>query len=273
MHWQESGQGLPVILVHGLLTSPSVWRHVIPRIKGGQCLAWELIGYGSSIPQGCQRDISVARQAVYVRQWLAAVGIKRAVLVGHDLGGGIVQIVAAQQPEVCAGLVLINSVGYDAWPAPTVKATRRFSALVERLPPRLFRLAFTRFMRLAHTSRDQAAEAFAIHWPHYAVYGPRVFVRQARGLDLRDMRNVIAALQRLDVPIRIVWGAKDPFLPVHYGFRFARDLNAAFQYIFKGRHFTPEDQPAIVAATVNDVLTQLRGEESSQHLQKQCRYG
>jgi pimeloyl-ACP methyl ester carboxylesterase len=149
------------VMVHGLPTSPALWRHVMPRIRDSRCLAWELVGYGSSIPQGSRCDLLVARQAGYLLDWLTALRIKRAVLVDHDLGG-VVQIAAAQQPRICAGLVLINSIGYDAWPVPTVKLARRLSVLAERLPRRLFRLAFRRFMRLAHTSRDQATKAFAV---------------------------------------------------------------------------------------------------------------
>ncbi len=272
MHWRESGWGLPVILVHGLPTSPALWRHVMPRIAGGRCLAWEMVGYGSSILQGSRRDISVAQQATYLLQWLEALRIDRAVLVGHDLGGGVVQIAAARQPEVCAGLVLVNSIGYDAWPGLAVKLCRWLGPLIQRVPNWIFRFAFRQFLRLAHTSRADALEAMAQYWPHYAVYGPGAFVQQACALDLRDTRHVIARLQRLNSPMRVVWGAKDRFLPVEYGFRFARDLDATFQYIFKGRHFTPEDNPQVVAEAVNDVLAQLRIGEYPQHEELQRRW-
>jgi pimeloyl-ACP methyl ester carboxylesterase len=45
----------------------------------------------------------------------------RAVLVGHDLGGGVAQIAAVRAPGRCAGLVLANSIGYDSWPIPSVR--------------------------------------------------------------------------------------------------------------------------------------------------------
>ena len=96
-------------------------------------LAWEMVGYGESIPEGRERDISVARQADYLLAWLMTLGIDRAVLAGHDLGGGVVQIAAVRQPAVCAGLFLTNAIGYDSWPIPSVKALRAMGALVERL--------------------------------------------------------------------------------------------------------------------------------------------
>lgn len=63
MRWEERGEGQPAVFVHGIPTSPRLWRHVIPKVNGARCLAWEMVGYGASIPEGEGRDISVARQA------------------------------------------------------------------------------------------------------------------------------------------------------------------------------------------------------------------
>jgi pimeloyl-ACP methyl ester carboxylesterase len=63
-------------------------------VRGGRCLAFEMVGYGESIPAGRDRDISVARQADYLLAWLNHLDIEQAVLAGHDLGGGVAQIAA-----------------------------------------------------------------------------------------------------------------------------------------------------------------------------------
>lgn len=273
MNWRESGEGLPVVLVHGFATSPLLWREVTPRVTHARCLAWELVGYGNSIIQGTRRNISVARQAVYLREWLRALRIRRAIFVGHGLGGGVLQVAIKQQPKLCAGLILVNSIGYDAWPMSAVTIARRFPMLVERLPRALFKLAFWRLMRVSHINRRLADEAFALYWPYYAENGPRAFVRQARDLHLRDTRDVITALQRIDAPKCVVWGAKDRILPVRYGFRFARDLDATLQYIFKGRHFSPEDHPGVVADAINDIVAQVHAEAHSNQPEVRRQYG
>jgi pimeloyl-ACP methyl ester carboxylesterase len=63
MRWVERGEGLPLVLIHGMPTSPLLWREVMPRIAGARCLAWEMVGYGASIPEGRERDISLSAQA------------------------------------------------------------------------------------------------------------------------------------------------------------------------------------------------------------------
>ncbi|MBA2491920.1 MAG: alpha/beta fold hydrolase [Gammaproteobacteria bacterium] len=273
MNWRESGEGLPVVMVHGLATSPMLWRNVMPKVSSARCLAWELVGYGNSMSQGARRNISVAQQAVYLLDWLRALRIRRAIFVGHGLGGGVLQVALKRKPAVCQGLVLVNSVGYDAWPTPAVNITRRFPRLVERLPKFLFRLAFRRLMRISHVTRAAADEAFALYWPYYAEDGPRAFVRQAKDLHLRDTRNVITALQQIAAPKCVIWGARDRILPVRYGFRFARDLDATLQYIFKGGHFSPEDHPQIVADAINDMVVQVQAGGDASQPEVVRRYG
>ncbi len=272
MHWQESGTGTPVVLVHGFATSPALWRHVVPEVKDARCLAWEMVGYGSSIPQGRDRDIAAARQAEYLLEWMQALRIERALLVGHDLGGAVVQIAAARRPKSCAALVLINSFGYDAWPTSMAKLARYAGKLIERMPSGAFRIAYSYFLRLTHADRREAAKAFAVHWRHYAMHGASALVRQARALNLRDTRNVIAMLQQLDLPVSVIWSTRNRFLPIRYGFRFAQDLNAAFRYIYYGHHFMPEDHAHLIAEAVNEVLAQLHQPEHASLLGNQ-RYG
>ena len=109
MRWTEVGAGFPVVLVHGIPTSPALWRHVLPQVHGGRLLAFELVGYGDSIPAGRDRDISMARQADYLLGWLEQPGVERAVLVGHDLGGGVAQIAAVRARAAAPGW---------CWPTP-----------------------------------------------------------------------------------------------------------------------------------------------------------
>jgi pimeloyl-ACP methyl ester carboxylesterase len=168
MRWEEEGEGLPVVFIHGIPTSPALWRHVLPQVQGARCLVWEMVGYGSSIEAGQGRDISVARQVDYLVAWMETLGLGQAVLVGHDLGGGVAQIAAARHSGRAAGLVLTNSIGYDSWPIPSVKLMRALGPLVARLPAALFYYVFSRFLHQGHDDVERAREATQAHWPHYA---------------------------------------------------------------------------------------------------------
>ncbi len=254
MRWREEGEGPAVVFVHGIPTGPDLWRHVLPRVDGARRLAWEMVGYAGSIPEAAGRDISVARQAEYLLDWLDAIGVERAVLVGHDLGGGVAQIAAVRSPSRCAGLVLVNSIAYDSWPIPSVKAMRAAGGVVARLPDAAFEPVFSGFVRLGHDRSDVAAESVARHWSHYATHGAAAsFVRQVRSLRTADTLAVADNLVTLRVPARVVWGAADRFQKLRYGERLAADLAAPLVRLDAARHFVPEDHPEPVATAVAEV--------------------
>jgi pimeloyl-ACP methyl ester carboxylesterase len=106
-------------------------------------MAWEMVGYGASVEEGRDRDISVAKQADYLTSWMREVGLESTFLVGHDLGGGVAQILAVRRSELVRGLVLINAISYDSWPIPSVKAMGATGSVVERGCPTTPSVSFT----------------------------------------------------------------------------------------------------------------------------------
>ncbi|MDP9347691.1 MAG: alpha/beta fold hydrolase [Gemmatimonadota bacterium] len=257
MRWEEQGEGQPVILLHGIPTCPALWRHVMPRLEGARALAWEMVGYGASIPEGRDRDISVSRQADYLAAWMRQTGLERAVLVGHDLGGGVAQILAVRRPELVRGLVLMNSICYDSWPILSVKLLRALGGVVERLPEPTAALNIGTLLFRGHDDRRCARESFRQHYRHYASHGgAAALIRQIRSLDVGDTLAVADRIPDLRVPARLVWGAADQFQKIGYGYRLAYELRAPIDRIEGGKHFVPEDHAGRVAAAINDLLEQ-----------------
>jgi pimeloyl-ACP methyl ester carboxylesterase len=126
---------------------------VLPLVQGARLLAWEMIGYGRSWDVPSHVDISVNAQAGHLHGWLDELGVDRAVLVGHDLGDGVCQIAAVSRPERCAGLVLTNSIAYDSWPIPMVRALQRIRGGTGRLPPALIKPLLAGFLEVADAIR------------------------------------------------------------------------------------------------------------------------
>jgi len=188
------------------------------------------------------------------------VGLESALLVGHNLGGGVAQILAVRRPELVRGLVLTNAVCYDSWPIPSVKAMRAAGPLVERLPNAVMRLnLYVGLFLRGHDNRARARESFAEHWPYYEAAGSAAaLVRQFRSLDVRDTLAIADRISSLDVPARLVWGAADRFQDIGYGYRLAHELGAPIERIEGAKHFVPEDHPEQVAAAVNGLLKRRR---------------
>ena len=259
MRWKEQGEGPPVVLIHGLPTGPSLWHRVMPMVQGARTLAWEMVGYGDSIAEGRGRDISVARQADYLEGWMEKIGLEKALLVGHDLGGGVAQIAAVRYPDRGAGLVLTNAISYDSWPIPSVKSMRALGSVVEQLPDAAFKYIFANLLRRGHDKRVRAEQAIQVHWAPYEQAPSKAaaaLVRQIRALDVKDTLAIANQLPELTLPVRLVWGAADSFQKIGYGYRLAYELNAPLDRIEHGSHFVPEDHPERVAAAINDLIGQ-----------------
>jgi pimeloyl-ACP methyl ester carboxylesterase len=257
MRWEEEGEGRPVVFIHGIPTSPRLWRHVVAGVQGARSMAWEMVGYGASIEEGWDRDISVSKQADYLAAWMQEAELESTFLVGHDLGGGVAQILAVRQPELVQGVVLMNSICYDSWPIPSVKAMGAMGPAVERLPNSVFRQVYSAFLHRGHDNRERAKESIEEYWPYYVrAGGAAAMIRQVRSLNVNDTLAIAEQIPNLDVPARLVWGAADQFQKIGYGYRLAYELGAPIERIEGGKHFVPEDHPERVAAVVSELLKQ-----------------
>jgi pimeloyl-ACP methyl ester carboxylesterase len=260
MRWEETGSGDPVILIHGIPTCPALWRDVAPLIEGHRVLAWEMLGYGASIPEGKDRDISISAQADYLVAWMRSMGIERAVLAAHDLGGGVAQMAAVRYPEKVSGLMLTNAISYDSWPVPIVDVIAKTGAIAKHAPDGSFHQLLKLIYSKGHETDAAAEAAFETHAPHYDRHGEaEAFVRQAQSLDVNDTKSIADQLPALNIPARIVWGAADEFQKFEYAERLAKDLGAPLRSIEGGLHFTPEDHPAIIAEEINALLRSVNG--------------
>ena len=258
IRWLEQSAGQPVVLVHGIPTSPALWRHVVPLLPGLHVLAFEMTGYGDSIPAGEGRDLSVSAQADRLNAWIEHLGLGPVTLVGHDLGGGVVHIAAVRRPDLCAGLLITNGIGYDSWPIPSVKAMRAAAPVLSRLPAAALAPAFAMLLARGHDDTGRAKESFGVHHRPYAEHGGgSAMARQVTSLDVRDTLDVQDLLPTLTVPARVVWGVADRFQKIQYGERFARDLGTTLRRIEGGKHLTPEDHPDVVAEEIRSLAAEV----------------
>jgi len=117
----DTGQGAPVVFLHGNPTSSYLWRNVIPHVASrARCLAPDLIGMGDSGPAagGRYRFVDHVR---YLDAWFDAVGVEREVtLVMHDWGSALGFHWAPRHPERVKGLVymeaIVRPVTWADWP-------------------------------------------------------------------------------------------------------------------------------------------------------------
>lgn len=101
------GSGPPIILVHGLASSYTIWDLVAPRLAARfRVVALDQRGHGRSDKPDGAFDLST--YAGDLRAFVAALGLGRVLLVGHSWGGNVVLQCGVEAPELTAGLVLVD---------------------------------------------------------------------------------------------------------------------------------------------------------------------
>ena len=114
--WTDLGDGVPVILLHGIPTWSFLYNEVIPLLaQQAHVIAPDFLGHGYSDRRDFF-DRSLLAQTDMIMRLMDHLGIERADFVGHDTGGGVALIMAINHPERVARLVLTNVVAYDSWP-------------------------------------------------------------------------------------------------------------------------------------------------------------
>src|SRR3712207_388884 len=119
--YRIAGSGPPVVLVHGMVNSSRHWERVAMALAHRYTvIAPDLIGHGdSATPRG---DYSLGAHAAVIRDVISAIGIDRASIVGHSLGGGVAMQFFWQFPQRTERLVLVSSGGLGHEVSPLLRS-------------------------------------------------------------------------------------------------------------------------------------------------------
>jgi len=261
--YRQVGEGPVLLLLHGITSSCDTWREVEPCLaRTHTVIAPDLMGHGRSAkPRG---DYSLGAYASGVRDLLMALGHERATVVGHSLGGGVAMQMAYQFPELCERLVLVSSGGLgrevhivlraaalpgSEWvlPALTSAGLLNFGGNVSRLLGRIG----------LQPSRD--VNEFARGYASLADSEAReAFVHTLRAvIDPGGQR--VSARDRLylasEVPALIVWGERDPIIPIRHGEEAHEAMpGSRFERMDGAGHFPHMDDPALFAALLEGFI-------------------
>lgn len=260
--YRSAGRGPLLVLLHGIAGTSATWDGVIPWLAE-RCtvVAPDLIGHGeSSKPEG---DYSLGAYANGLRDLLEALGHDRGTILGHSLGGGVSMQFAYQFLERCERLVLVSSGGLGrelhfllraaALPGADV-VLPWLSTAGEQSIGRLARLLGGLGVRASADLEESWKSFVSLAQPG----SRRAFIQTVRGIiDLHGQR--IVANDRLylaaDLPTLIIWGARDPLIPVRHGTDAHERIGGSRLEVFPDAgHFPHIDDPRRFVKTVVDFI-------------------
>jgi pimeloyl-ACP methyl ester carboxylesterase len=251
------------VLIHGMVNSSRHWEAVALRLAGEYTVvAPDLIGHGdSATPRG---DYSLGAHAASIRDLLSVIGIDRATIVGHSLGGGVAMQFFYQFPQRVARLVLVSSGGLGHEVSPLLRGAA--------LPGASMILRFAAHPRLLD-ELDRAGERMRARGHGKGVYlqaiaralrplerpgARRAFLETLRSvIDVRGQR--VSARDRLYLldgfPTLIVWGERDQTIPAAHGVEAHRAIRGSrFVTLPRAAHFPHLEDPDGLAETLREFI-------------------
>jgi pimeloyl-ACP methyl ester carboxylesterase len=258
----RGGEGPILLLVHGIGGDWRTWEPVLDGLaRQHQVVAVDLPGHGASAKGA--GDYSLGALASALRDLGGALGIERATVVGHSLGGGVAMQFAYQFPERCERLVLVSSGGLG----PDVGLVLRLATLPGS---ELFLSLTAPAARSLISLAANAGRALRVRPAADAEFYARTFAALAdpdtRAAFLGTLRGVVGTRgQRVDardrlylaehMPTLIVWGERDAVLPVDHGHAAQQAMPSSRLEIFENAGHLPQfDDPGRFIAVVDDFV-------------------
>jgi uncharacterized protein (TIGR00369 family) len=253
----RQGQGPPLLLLHGIPSSSYLWRDVIDPLSATfDVLAPDLLGYGDS-DKRLDADLSIAAQARYMVAFMETLGVHQAAVIGHDIGGGVAQLMAVDEPQRVARLTLIDSAVDNNWPVPVIARLKEpaWDQIMVNIDMRKgLREGLEKGMVTAGRVTDEVVDEWTR--PFQDLGGRRAYLRAARALNNRDLISRSKHIEEIETPTLILWGANDAFLEPRWAEVLQRKLrNSTVEIIDPGGHFLPLDRPDAVVEAIRRFLT------------------
>lgn len=276
--YYEEGRGAPVLLLHGCPFSSFIWRQVIPQLSAYyRCLAPDLLGLGDTeTPKDA--DWSLRAQATMIVDFLDALDIETAHIVGHDHGGAVAQLIGAEYSERINRLILSNAEAYDNWPSeterPFVKLTQIpvLGDIVMWLYAR--RSVFRFALREAKAVKDPStltAELLNgyiranLSDAHRRSKTKRFLACQFDPENNRTTQEILDDLRHFDHPTLLLWGKDDVHFGVEWGQRLLEDIPGAvrLEVVKDAGHLLMEEKPGLFARHLLDFLSEPVDDETT----------
>ena len=264
----ESGDGPPLVLVHGSGMSASTWAPLLPYLGSRRLIALDLPGFGLSDPFDYSGRPLRSHAVAQLTSLLDALGLEPVPIVGTSLGGMWALCLALEVPD---RVTAVASLGVPAVALPGMRGDPFFTAL--STPGLRHLVARLRSPNVATTRRTLAR---GVMGPRAAERAPGGFfevvhegTRQpgfrtamlthiylAMRLGRPRPENILSdsELRQLRVPVLMIWGEEDPYGGPEIGQRACALIPDARLEIIPGRHAPFLDDPERCAALIEDLI-------------------
>jgi 4,5:9,10-diseco-3-hydroxy-5,9,17-trioxoandrosta-1(10),2-diene-4-oate hydrolase len=234
----SAGTGFPVVCLHGAGAGAVTWYPSFAALAGHfHVIAPDIVGYGESDKPNAAYDRPYF--AAWLRDFLSALGISKAHIVGLSQGGAIALQFALENPEMVERLVLVDSGALGGKPS-----FFPFFGMVwmNSIPSGAANRFVSRYLLVDPENRDPNHGHYSVHV--LRMPGGRNAFKQGRGAAVSTMPE--GELQQIKHRTMIIWGEDDKFFSIAHGEAAVRIMpNAILHRIQNAGHLPLMDQPVI----------------------------
>ena len=251
----------PIVLIHGTSASLHTWDGWAQALRGQRrVIRMDLPGFGLTGPAP-DGDYRMTRYADFIAALLDQLGVRRAVLAGNSLGGGVAWRTAVQHPDRVSRLVLVDASGY---PLQSTSVPLGFRlAQIGWLKPVMGQLLPRRMIessvRNVYANPDKVTPELVDRYYELTLRaGNRESLTQRMKLRETDAQAA-GLIKTIRQPTLILWGAQDRLITEPSGQRFHQDITGSQYVVLDGLgHVPQEEDPARSVAEVLKFLASVR---------------
>jgi pimeloyl-ACP methyl ester carboxylesterase len=250
-HYTEyPGAGRDIVFLHGFASSTYSWDKVAPVLNrlGYHIFALDMKGFGwSDKPAGAAYDpLTLTRE---VNQWMEAMGLRKVVLCGNSLGGGISTLIAILHPERAERVILIDAAAYNTkYPLIMKMANLPLSGEASKLF--FSRWVVRQTLSEVYYHRDWITEdqVDAYYDRSRTENGLEAQIAVVRAMKFSQVERYVNRIPEIKARTLIIWGREDRWIPLSSAYRFNREIRGSSLVVIPAcGHMPQEERPDVTA--------------------------
>ena len=261
VHFRDEGNkqdSVPIILIHGTSSSLLTWDSVVDHLKEKhRIIRMDLPAFGLTGPNPT-RDYSFEFYTQFLDSFLQKLQIKKSIVIGNSLGGGIAWHYALAYPQKLSKLVLVDASGFSS----LRKSKGAIGFKIAQTPVLNQIVKFvTPWFLVKKSLEDVYADDSRISDSLVDIYF-KMTLREGNRTALIDrmragFQNESSKIAGIKTPTLIIWGDADQLIPVEHAYLFQKAIIHSQLSVFKSvGHVPMEESPKQFSTVLNQYLDQ-----------------
>jgi pimeloyl-ACP methyl ester carboxylesterase len=243
-------------MCHGTPWSSTVWAPFAEALSAEFTVyLWDMPGYGQS-SKDPGHAVDLGTQAELFRDLLRHWGLTSPHVVAHDYGGAVSLRAHLLHGASYASLALVNVVALRPWGSDFFRLVANHTEVFAALPPAIHQGALEAYVAGASHRGLSRAQLNALTAPWLTSEGQGAFYRQIATADERFTDEIQDRYTELDLPVKVIWGRDDTWIPADRATQLAQLIPGAdLELIDDAGHLVQYDAPVHLAVALHRWLS------------------